>query len=80
AGITDPCVSSANSTNLVSMFLSFGSLEPKDAIEDLRYFDNQLKSHYKNIETKFVEFADETHGSVMPAMLSSCMWYLYKKN
>ncbi len=62
------------------VFLSFGSLEPKDAIEDLRYFDNQLKSHYKNIETKFVEFADETHGSVMPAMLSSCMWYLYKKN
>ena len=62
------------------VFLSFGSLEPKDAIEDLRYFDNQLKSHYKNIETKFVEFADETHGSVMPAMLSTCMWYLYKKN
>jgi predicted alpha/beta superfamily hydrolase len=62
------------------VFLSFGSLEPKDAIEDLRYFDNQLKSHYKNIETKFVEFAYETHGSVMPAMLSTCMWYLYKKN
>lgn len=62
------------------VFLSFGSLEPKDAIEDLCYFDNQLKSHYKNIETKFVEFADETHGSVMPAMLSTCMWYLYKKN
>lgn len=62
------------------VFLSFGSLEPKDAIEDLHYFDNQLKSHYKNIETKFVEFADETHGSVMPAMLSTCMWYLYKKN
>jgi predicted alpha/beta superfamily hydrolase len=62
------------------VFLSFGTLEPKDAIEDLHYFDNQLKSHYKNIETKFVEFADETHGSVMPAMLSSCMWYLYKKN
>jgi len=62
------------------VFLSFGSLEPKDAIDDLHYFDNQLKSHYKNIETKFVEFADETHGSVMPAMLSTCMWYLYKKN
>jgi predicted alpha/beta superfamily hydrolase len=62
------------------VFLSFGSLEPKDAIQDLHYFDNQLKSHYKNIETKFVEFADETHGSVMPAMLSTCMWYLYKKN
>jgi predicted alpha/beta superfamily hydrolase len=61
------------------VFLSFGSLEPKDAIQDLHYFDNQLKSHYKNIETKFVEFVDETHGSVMPAMLSSCMWYLYKR-
>jgi len=62
------------------VFLSFGSLEPKDAIEDLRYFDGQLTSHYKNIETKFVEFADETHASVMPAMLSRCMWYLYKNN
>ena len=35
------------------VFLSFGGLEPKDAIEDLRYFDNQLKSHYSNIQTKF---------------------------
>jgi predicted alpha/beta superfamily hydrolase len=61
------------------VFLSFGGLEPKDAIEDLRYFDNQLKSHYNNIQTKFVEFPEETHGSVMSAMLSSCMLYLYKR-
>lgn len=62
------------------VFFSFGGLEPKNGIEDLHYFDNQLKSHYSNIQTKFIEFADETHGSVMPAMISSCMWYLYKKN
>ena len=62
------------------VFLSFGSLEPKDAIEDLRYFEGQLKNHYKNIQTKFIEFPDETHVSVMPAMISSSMWYLYKKN
>ena len=62
------------------VFLSFGSLEPKDAIEDLHYFDKQLTSHYQGIETKFVEFSDETHLSVLPAMLSRCMWYLYKKN
>jgi len=61
------------------VFLSFGSLEPKDAIEDLRYFDGQLTSHYKNIQTKFVEFADETHVSVIPAMLTKCMGFLYKK-
>ncbi|MFL0206361.1 alpha/beta hydrolase-fold protein [Aquirufa sp. 2-AUSEE-184A6] len=61
------------------VFLSFGGLEPKNAIEDLRYFDNQLISHYKNIETKFVEFPEETHASVMSAMLSRCMLYLYKK-
>lgn len=61
------------------VFLSFGSLEPKDAIDDLRYFDNQLTNHYKNIETKFVEFADETHTSVIPFMLNKCMLYLYKK-
>ena len=62
------------------VFLSFGSLEPKDAIEDLRYFDGQLTSHYQNIQTKFVEFADETHVSVIPAMLTKCMRFLYKKN
>lgn len=62
------------------VFLSFGSLEPKDAIEDLRYFENQLKSHYKNIETKFIEYADETHASVVPATINDGMWYLYKKN
>lgn len=62
------------------VFLSFGTLEPKDAIEDLHFFDKQLNGHYKNIETKFVEFSDETHVSVIPAMLNRCMWYLYKKN
>lgn len=62
-----------------NVFLSFGTLEPKDAIEDLHYFDKQLTSHYQGIETKFVEFSDETHLSVLPAMLSRCMWYLYKK-
>lgn len=61
------------------VFLSYGTLEPKDAIEDLKGFEAQLKSHYKNIETTFVEFADETHGSVMAAMLSRSMFYLYKK-
>ena len=51
----------------------------KEMIEDIRYFDNQLKSHYKNIETNFVLFADETHTTVVSAMISRCMWYLYKK-
>lgn len=62
------------------VYFSFGSLEPKEMIEDIRYFDGQLTSHYKNIQTKFVEFADETHASVIPLMLNKCMWYLYKKN
>ncbi|MEY4954220.1 MAG: hypothetical protein RI981_305 [Bacteroidota bacterium] len=62
------------------VYFSFGSLEPKEMIEDIRYFDGQLTSHYKNIQTKFVEFADETHASVILLMLNKCMWYLYKKN
>jgi predicted alpha/beta superfamily hydrolase len=61
------------------VFLSFGSLEPKDAIDDLRGFEAQLKSHYTNIQTEFVEFPNETHGSVMSAMLSRSLFYLYKK-
>lgn len=61
------------------VFLSYGSLEAKDGIEDLRGFEAQLKSHYKNIESTFVEFSDETHASVTSAMLSRAMFYLYKR-
>jgi predicted alpha/beta superfamily hydrolase len=61
------------------VFLSFGGLEAKDAIEDLRDFESQLKSHYKNIQTEFVEFPNETHASVVSAMLSRGLFYLYKK-
>lgn len=70
---------STHSAYPAKVFLSFGGLEPKDAIEDLRFFETQLKSHYTNIETQFVEFPDETHGSVMAAMLSRCLFSLYKK-
>ena len=70
---------SSNKVYNAKVFFSFGSLEPKEMIEDIRYFDNQLKSHYKNIETNFVLFADETHTTVVSAMISRCMWYLYKK-
>ena len=55
------------------------SLEPKEMIEDIKYFENQLKSHYKNLETNFVVFDDETHTTVVSAMISRCMRYLYKK-
>lgn len=63
----------------VRVFLSFGSLEPKDGIADLRDFEYQLKTHYLDMKTQFVEFADETHVSVTPAMITRAMWYLYKK-
>jgi predicted alpha/beta superfamily hydrolase len=72
--------STTHSEYNAKVFFSFGNLESKEAIEDLHNFDNQLKNHYKNIETNFVEFTGETHASVVPAMLSRCLWYLYKKN
>jgi hypothetical protein len=63
----------------VRAFLSFGSLEEKDGIEDLRDFERVLKSHYSDIQSQYVEFADETHVSVTPAMTTRAMWFLYKK-
>jgi hypothetical protein len=30
------------------------------------------------MQTQFVEFADETHVSVTPAMITRAMWFLYK--
>lgn len=63
----------------VRAFLSFGSLEAKDGIEDLRDFERVLKTHYTDMKSQFVEFADETHVSVTPAMITRAMWFLYKK-
>jgi predicted alpha/beta superfamily hydrolase len=69
----------AHKSYAVRTFLSYGSLEPKDGIEDLRDFERVLKTHYQDMQTQFVEFADETHVSVTPAMTTRAMWFLYKK-
>ena len=61
------------------VFLSFGSLEVKEEIKDLYEFETLLKK-YNGVETKLVIFEDETHVSVIPAMISRCLRYLYKKD
>ena len=60
------------------VFLSFGSLEVKEEIKDLYEFEALLKK-YQGVETNLVIFEDETHGSVIPAMISRSLRYLYKK-
>jgi predicted alpha/beta superfamily hydrolase len=60
------------------VFLSFGSLEVKEEITDLYEFEALLKK-YQGVETNLVIFEDETHVSVIPAMISRCLRYLYKK-
>jgi len=60
------------------VFLSFGSLEVKEEIKDLYEFEILLKK-YQGVETNLVIFDDETHVSVIPAMISRCLRYLYKK-
>ena len=59
------------------VILTFGGLESKKNIEDLREFEALLKSHYKGIETSLVVFDSETHASVTSAMISRNMLYLY---
>ena len=61
-----------------NVFLSFGSLEVKEEIKDLYEFEALLKK-YQGVETKLVIFDDETHVSVIPAMISRSLRYLYKK-
>jgi predicted alpha/beta superfamily hydrolase len=38
-----------------------------------------LLKKYQGVETKLVIFDDETHVSVIPAMISRSLRYLYKK-
>jgi predicted alpha/beta superfamily hydrolase len=59
------------------VFLSFGSLEVKEEIQDLHEFEALLKK-YQGVETKLVIFDDETHVSVVPSMINRCLKYLYK--
>ena len=70
---------SKNHTSLhAKVFLSFGSLEVKEEIKDLYEFEDLLKK-YNGVETKLVIFEDETHVSVIPAMIGKCLKFLYKK-
>jgi predicted alpha/beta superfamily hydrolase len=50
----------------------------KEEITDLYEFEALLKK-YQGVETNLVIFEDETHVSVIPAMISRCLRYLYKK-
>ena len=60
------------------VFLSYASLEEKEEINDLYEFEALLKK-YQGVETNLIIFDDETHVSMIPAMISKCLRYLYKK-
>lgn len=71
--------SEKHSTLNVRVLLSFGGLEPEDNIQNLKIFEELLKAHYKNIEIKNITFDAETHASVVAAMISRNLLYLYEK-
>lgn len=60
------------------VFLSYASLEEKEEINDLYEFEALLKK-YQGVETNLIIFDDETHVSMIPAMISKYLRYLYKK-
>ena len=61
------------------VILTFGGLEGDKNINNLKEYEALLKSHYANIETANIIFEGETHASVVAAMLSRNMLYLYAK-
>ncbi|MHA8083177.1 alpha/beta hydrolase [Aquirufa sp. A-Brett2-15D] len=63
----------------VKVFLSYGNLEDKEGIQNMPVFEKTLKGHYPDIETNLVIFDEETHVSIIPAMISRSIRYLYER-
>lgn len=61
----------------VKAILTFGGLEDAVRISDLKEYEALLKSHYSGIEITSYIFEGETHSSVIAAMISRNMSYLY---
>jgi predicted alpha/beta superfamily hydrolase len=63
----------------VKVFLSYGQLEDEEGIQNMKNIEKLFKSHYPDMEIKLVIFDDEGHASVIPAMISRSMRYLYER-
>jgi predicted alpha/beta superfamily hydrolase len=63
----------------VKVFLSYGQLEDEEGIQNMKNIEKLFKSHYLDMEIKLVIFDDEGHASVIPAMISRSMRYLYER-
>ena len=63
----------------VKVFLSYGQLEDEEGIQNMKNIEKLFKSHYPDMEVKLVLFDDEGHASVIPAMISRSMRYLYER-
>jgi len=74
---TELAYSKTHTSLKARIFLSYGGLEKPGEIKDLYEFEALLKK-YQGVETKLVIFDDETHVSVIPAMINRCLKYLYK--
>jgi len=64
----------------VKVFLSYGQLEDEEGIQNMKNIEKLFRSHYPDMEVKLVLFDDEGHASVIPAMISRSMRYLYERN
>jgi predicted alpha/beta superfamily hydrolase len=63
----------------VKVFLSYGQLEDEEGIQNMKNIEKLFKSHYPDMEVKLVLFDDEGHASVIPAMISRSIRYLYER-
>jgi predicted alpha/beta superfamily hydrolase len=63
----------------VKVFLSYGQLEDEEGIQNMKNIETLFKSHYPDMEIKLVLFDDEGHASVVPAMISRSIRYLYER-
>lgn len=62
------------------VLLTFGALEGEKKLKDINEFEQLLKTHYNDLDVKTIIFDGETHASVVSAMLSRNIFYLYKNN
>ncbi len=63
----------------VKVFLSYGLLEDEEGIQNMKNIETLFKGHYPEMEIKLVLFDDEGHASVIPAMISKSIRYLYER-
>ena len=61
------------------VFMSFGSMEDREAKENMHTMEKLLLSRgYPNLELETHIFEDENHGSVSPSAYSRGLRVLYK--